>query len=156
MKYEEAYIQSKDIDWFCIIGGVYCHIASAGGALPDVINDRDKLRDIQKRVFETQDRFHDEEIIINHDFLHQRFGLIGNNSDEIDAYLDSFISMARKGFCSIDRTNVMDTTDNIYHIVCYPSRHVDLPEFNDLYKIEDKFIRYDYPNNIDIFSFFDR
>lgn len=156
MKYEEAYIQSKDIDWFCIIGGVYCHIASAGGALPDVINDRDKLRDIQQRVFKTRDRFHDEEIIINHDFLLQRFGQIDNNNDAIVAYLDSFRSMARKGFCSIDRTNVMDTSDNRYHIVCYPPRHVELPELNDLYKIEDKFIRYDSPNNIDIFSFFDR
>ena len=52
MKYDEAYLYSRDIDWFCIIGGVFCHVASAGGLLPDVINDREKLRDIQKRVFD--------------------------------------------------------------------------------------------------------
>lgn len=48
MKYEEAYIYSKDIDWFCIIGDVFCHVASAGGMIPDVINDREKLRGLQK------------------------------------------------------------------------------------------------------------
>lgn len=53
MKYEEAYIYSKDIDWFCIIGDVFCHVASAGGMIPDVINDREKLRGLQKRVFDS-------------------------------------------------------------------------------------------------------
>lgn len=47
MKFDEAYLYSRDIDWFCIIGGVFCHVASAGGLLPDVVNDREKLRDIQ-------------------------------------------------------------------------------------------------------------
>lgn len=47
MKYDEAYLYSRDIDWFCIIGGIFCHVASAGGLLPDVVNDRDKLRDMQ-------------------------------------------------------------------------------------------------------------
>lgn len=49
MKYDEAYIQSKDIDWFCVIGDVYCHIASAGGVLPDQINDREKYEDLLRK-----------------------------------------------------------------------------------------------------------
>lgn len=156
MKYDEAYIQSKDIDWFCVIGGVYCHIASAGGALPEHINDREKLRELQKRVFEAQNIFEKEEIFINHDFLLQRFGRYEDNSDAIEAYLDSFRNMARKGFVSIDRTNVVDIYDSIYHIVCYPPIRVDLPEFNDLYIIDNKAINYDSLNNINILSFFDR
>lgn len=43
MKYDEAYLHSKDIDWFCIIGSVICHVASAGGLLTDAINEREKL-----------------------------------------------------------------------------------------------------------------
>lgn len=68
MKYDEAYIHSKDIDWFCIIGGVFCHIASAGGLLPDIVNDREKLRDLQKRVFESDYIFEEEEIVVNRAF----------------------------------------------------------------------------------------
>lgn len=86
MKYDEAYIQSKDIDWFCVIGGVYCHIASAGGVLPDQINDREKLRELQKRVFEAQNIFEKEEIFINHDFLLQRFGRYEDNSDILGVF----------------------------------------------------------------------
>ena len=74
MKYDEAYLYSRDIDWFCIIGGIFCHVASAGGLLPDVVNDRDKLRDMQKRVFDMDYIFGNEDIYINQDFLYQRFG----------------------------------------------------------------------------------
>lgn len=62
MKYDDAYIYSKDIDWFCIIGDVFCHVASAGGMIPDVINDREKLRDLQKRVFDSDFIFQEEDL----------------------------------------------------------------------------------------------
>ena len=85
MKYDEAYIQSKDIDWFCVIGDVYCHIASAGGVLPDQINDREKLRDIQKKVFDASDISTENDIVINNEFLLQRFGRYDDNRDAIEA-----------------------------------------------------------------------
>ena len=31
MKYPESYLRSHDIDWFCVVNGVYIHVASAGG-----------------------------------------------------------------------------------------------------------------------------
>ena len=132
MKYDEAYLHSRDIDWFCIIGGVFCHVASAGGLLPDVVNDREKLRDIQKRVFDMDYIFRDEDIHVNQDFLYQRFG---NDIESREAYLSSFMQMSRKGFVSLDRTNVMDITDQTYHVVCYPRRIIelnlwDLPQTN--------------------------
>lgn len=128
MKFDEAYLYSRDIDWFCIIGGVFCHVASAGGLLPDVVNDREKLRDIQKRVFDMDYIFRDEDIHVNQDFLYQRFG---NDIESREAYLFSFVQMSRKGFVSLDRTNVMDITDPTYHIVCYPKRTIEL-DFLDL------------------------
>lgn len=123
MKFDEAYLYSRDIDWFCIIGGDFCHVASAGGLLPDVVNDREKLRDIQKRVFDMDNVFRSEDIHINQDFLYQRFG---NNQESREAYMSSFIQMSRKGFVSLDRTNVMDITDQTYHVVCYPRRIIEL------------------------------
>ena len=122
MKFDEAYLYSRDIDWFCIIGGVFCHVASAGGLLPDVVNDREKLRDIQKRVFDMDYAIGNEEIGFN-EFLYQRFG---NDIESREAYLSSFIQMPRKGFVSLDRTNVMDITDQTYHVVCYPRRIIEL------------------------------
>ena len=123
MKFDEAYLYSRDIDWFCIIGGVFCHVASAGGLLPDVVNDREKLRDIQKRVFDMDYAIGNEEIGFNNEFLYQRFG---NDIESREAYLSSFIQMSRKGFVSLDRTNVMDITDQTYHVVCYPRRIIEL------------------------------
>ena len=123
MKFDEAYLYSRDIDWFCIIGGVFCHVASAGGLLPDVVNDREKLRDIQKRVFDMDYAIGNEEIWFNNEFLYQRFG---NDIESREAYLSSFIQMSRKGFVSLDRTNVMDITDQTYHVVCYPRRIIEL------------------------------
>lgn len=123
MKYDEAYLYSRDIDWFCIIGGIFCHVASAGGLLPDVVNDRNKLRDMQKRVFDMDYIWGNEDIYINQDFLYQRFG---NNQKSQEAYLSSFIKMSKKGFVSLDRTNVMDITDHTYHVVCYPKRIIEL------------------------------
>ena len=123
MKFDEAYLYSRDLDWFCIIGGVFCHVASAGGLLPDVVNDREKLRDIQKRVFDMDYAIGNEEIGFNNEFLYQRFG---NDIESREAYLSSFIQMSRKGFVSLDRTNVMDITDQTYHVVCYPRRIIEL------------------------------
>lgn len=68
--------------------------------------------------------FRNEDIHINQDFLYQRFG---NNQESREAYMSSFIQMSRKGFVSLDRTNVMDITDQTYHVVCFPNRFI---EFN--------------------------
>lgn len=132
MKYNEDYIYSKDIDWFFVANGKYVHVASAGGMIPDIINDREKLRDIQREVFLAPDIYTDEQIIINEDFIIQRFGISENlnqseKSDQSEnfeqcreLYLRSFMAMARKGFISLDRTNFYDPDDNTYHIVCMP------------------------------------
>ena len=114
MTYSDDYLYSKDIDWFCIIGDVFCHVASAGGLIPIIINDREKLRSLQKRVFDSDFIFDEEEIVVNEDFLDQHFG---DDKEARIAYMLSFMSMARKGFVSFDRTNVMDL--NIKPIITF-------------------------------------
>lgn len=143
MIYEDAYIHSKDIDWFCIIGDVFCHVASAGGLIPNIINDREKLRSLQKRVFDSDFIFDEEEIVVNEDFLDQHFG---DDKEARKAYMLSFMSMARKGFVSFDRTNVMDLNDQTYHIVCYPKNPIRLQGFQDLCKVEGNVFRKELAN----------
>lgn len=151
MKYDDAYIYSKDIDWFCIIGDVFCHVASAGGMIPDVINDREKLRDLQKRVFDSDFIFQEEDIVVNEVFLDQHFG---DDEEARIAYMLSFMSMSRKGFVSFDRTNVMDLNDQTYHIVCYPKNPIRLQEFHDLYKVKGK-VPYKELSNIQMLDYFE-
>lgn len=150
MKYDEAYIHSKDIDWFCIIGDVFCHVASAGGMIPDVINDREKLRSLQKRVFDSNFIFDEEDIVVNEPFLNQHFG---NDEEARTAYLHSFMNMARKGFVSFDRTNVMNLYDQTYHIVCYPKNPIRLQGFHDICKVEGNVPQKEL-SNIQLLEFF--
>ena len=138
MKYDEKYMRSKDIDWFCIINGFYVHIASAGAILPDVIKDRDKLRNMQRAVFSLPDIYSDNDLIYNEEFIQS----LNNNWDNLDikdTYLQSFKSMARKGFISIDRTNLENPDDQHYHVVCMPRHPLqinDLKIVDDIYEIQ--------------------
>ena len=150
MKYNTNYLRTHDIDWFCIIGDVFCHVASAGGMIPDVINDREKLRGLQKRVFDSDFIFDEDDIVVNESFLNQHFG---NDEEARTAYLHCFMSMARKGFVSFDRTNVIDLNDQTYHIVCYPKNPIKLPEFHDLCKVEGNVLRKEL-SNIQLLEYF--
>lgn len=134
MKYPDNYLYSMDIDWFCIINGIFVHIASAGGFLPDEVNDREKLRENQYLVNQMDDIFNDNQIIVNWDFLHARFGYEESSDENIRNYLESFISMSRKGFVSLDRTHLENPNDNTYHIVCMPNKIITLPCGFDLCK----------------------
>ena len=128
MKYNEDYIYSKDIDWFFVANGKYVHVASAGGMIPEIFNDREKLRDIQRKVFHAPDIYTDEQLDINEDFIRQKLAQsekLGQSTEEcIALYLESFKAMARKGFISLDRTNLYDPDDNTYHIVCRPHNDI--------------------------------
>lgn len=128
MKYPDNYLYSMDIDWFCIINRIFVHIASAGGFLPDEVNDREKLRENQSLVNRMDYIFNDNQIIINWAFLHARFGYEDGSDENIRNYLESFISMSRKGFVSLDRTNLEDPNDNTYHIVCMPNKIITLSD----------------------------
>lgn len=142
---------SKDIDWFFSINNQFIHVASAGGLLPKQINDRDKLRNIQKKVFELPHIYSPNEIIPNEPFLFERF----NNQDEIDNYLTSFVEMAMKGFISMDRTNLENLDDNRYHIVCMPKRLEPIEGLQEIFKIEHKELKiHKHSRNINLFELF--
>lgn len=108
---------TRDIDWFCIVNGVYVHLASAGGILPLSFRDREALRTLQHNVAVAPYLFTEEEVVDNKEFLDQRFA---DNPKGRESYVVTFRDMARKGFVSMDRTNLLDPYDNHYHIVSRP------------------------------------
>lgn len=108
---------TRDIDWFCVVNGIYVHLASAGGILPLSFRDRDMLRILQHNVAKAPYLFAEEVVVDNDVFLNQRFA---DNPKGRESYVVSFRDMARKGFVSMDRTNLLDPNDNHYHIVCMP------------------------------------
>lgn len=119
MDYDKNYMLTHDIDWFCIINGMYVHLASAGGILPKGFRNKEKLRMQQYNVANAPFVYGEDDIIYNEDFLTQRFE--GNPKGRA-SYLVTFREMAQKGFISMDRTNLIDLSDNHYHIVCYPKK----------------------------------
>ncbi|WP_294597125.1 hypothetical protein [uncultured Rikenella sp.] len=120
-QYPESYLLSKDIDWFFKINNQYIHVASAGGRLPAIINDREKLRQIQYQVYNSPYIFSAEDIRINQDFIRQLLSPQLNDDPQLyDTYVESFINFDRKGFISCDRTDIKNDTSDTYHVVCVP------------------------------------
>lgn len=152
MKYSESYISSHDIDWFCMVNGVYLHIASAGGWIPDQINEKEKLRIIQHQV-ELLENIPDDEIeyndeaierVVNDTFRLERTieRRIARTREEIrEQYLASFIAMARKGFASFDKTDIENLEDGHYHLVCKPRNMTRKPEGLDETYLEIENVR---------------
>lgn len=124
MRYPISYLLNHDIDWFCRVNGFYIHVASAGGWIPWHINDDEYLRNVQHRVAMMPDVFKDEDIVYNEQAIRSVLGQdveLGKNYEKARRqYIVSFTAMARKGFVSIDKTNILDPDDNRYHVVCYP------------------------------------
>lgn len=134
MRYPYTYLINHDIDWFCIVNGVYIHVASAGGQLPSLINDDDSLKNAQYQVELLPDIYSDEEIEYNEEAINNALGINGEKGRY--QYVESFTAMARKGFASFDRTNIANPQDNHYHLVCKPKNMNRRPENLELLNID--------------------
>lgn len=135
MRYTDAYLLNHDIDWFFIINGVYVHAATAGGRLPDQINDDERLRVLQYQVEQMPDIYTDDEIEYNDVAINNVVGINGVKGRQ--QYIESFTAMARKGFASFDRTNILNPDDNQYHLVCKPRNMGKKPQGLDLINLND-------------------
>lgn len=107
MKYLDVYMSAKNIDWVCKING-YFHVASAGGILSKQINDRAKRRTIQNKHLIYHPFLKKTQFLLMRCLLEKDFTMIKKHYDPI---LSSFINMSRKGFISMDRTNVFDLNE---------------------------------------------
>lgn len=134
MRYPDTYLVNHDIDWFCVVDGVYIHVASAGGQLPSQINDDESLREAQYQVEQLPDLYSDEDIEYNENAINNVAGINGFKGRQ--QYLESFTAMARKGFASFDRTNIAKPSDNHYHLVCKPKNMDKKPGNLELLNID--------------------
>lgn len=141
MNYPDTYIASHDIDWFCVVNGVYIHVASAGGMIPNVVNDIEHLRAIQYQVSVLPYICGEDEIVYNEQAIANLVNV--DDAGTRTQYIASFKEMARKGFVSIDKTNIEDRIDNRYHTVCRPrnTKHrpegIEMPTVNTELSIEE-------------------
>lgn len=148
-KCTEAYMNTRDIDWFGIVNGRYIHVASCGGLLPLEVNDKSYLRNLQYEVAMLDD-IHNEDgslIAISHNdqYLQQRFSTYENSGEAIESYKKSFDSFARKGFWSFDKENINNTGDSHYRLISWPSVNVK-PKLNSKIKFSKDVETLDFDN----------
>lgn len=131
-EYDDVYLQTHDIDWFCRIGNTAMHFASNGGALPKKVNNRVENSKIQHSVAMMEDSVAElEQILINEQYVRERMG-DNMSPDAFNRYVESFVAMARKGFVSFDRVLESDA----YMWIAQPVNHVDvaiegLPQYRE-------------------------
>ena len=109
IRFKEEYLRTRDIDWFIKNGEYHIHATSIRGDLPDIINDREYIMAMYKKVYDLHEIYQPEEIAINLDFIKRTIfkDLQGIELyTAIRNYLPWFVNMARKGFISFDRTNI--------------------------------------------------
>ena len=131
-------MRTRDVDWAVKIGGHYIHVCSAGGDLPDIVEDN--LFEIWNELKETRVLFSPEQIVVNDEYLNRRFPAQDDNSNaeirfQREWYIHSFRAMAMRGFYSFDRDITSPIEDSKYYLVAYPRipgtrQNLTFPEIN--------------------------
>ena len=105
----------RDIDYyFYNINIGLVHFASAGGRLPSIIEGNDLNNEqLHLSVLDLPSLF---EVEINPN-LSQILGIEG---EQLQTYLVDFVSIAKKGLFSFDKTKISDPEDRTYHVVAWP------------------------------------
>jgi hypothetical protein len=111
---------ARDIDWFFIDRWRrICHVASAGGFIPELISENEESNEAFFKIV--------QQLPEKYDFiLNPRIDeILTTSQNEFienprETYLKSFISMARKGIYSFDKTVLGDFEDPYYHLVARP------------------------------------
>lgn len=102
MSYSESYKITHDIDWFFQSQGRFFHVASNGGDIPSIIDDKNN-RLLQRMTEKLEKLFEVERV--------------NNNQENYD--YTSFYQYAEKGFVSIDRKG-KSYEDQDYFVVARP------------------------------------
>lgn len=120
MAYSIIEQETKDLDLFFKDNDKPIHIASAGGQIPFLLAEND----IQNEEFSSEVSTLEEifEIETNPGLI----DLLNITTENLQAYLNDFISMARKGFYSYDKTNLGDFENAYFHLVAKPKPLMDL------------------------------
>ena len=108
MAYTRQYIETHDIDWFCIINGQYIHGASNCGDIPPFItmqSNREVMAEVSRAPFIVGE----DGLEYNEPEIERQLAFVSDYHLEItkeaarERYLMTFKLMAKRGFCSFDR-----------------------------------------------------
>lgn len=116
------------MDCFFSVNSIPIHVASAGGFIPDFVNNRENLQKIQKIVHNLPIIYQEKDLIFNRTFIDQyvndmRDAFPEEKDKDINwehEYTKSFVEFGIRGFVSIDKTKIYDYDDFNYHFVCRP------------------------------------
>lgn len=128
-KYRDSYIATRDIDWFFRLNGFPIHVASFGGMLPERVNDKEYLTDIQQRIANL-DEMEGIEIGINEAYVNRLFTNNDNSQQAKERYLRCFAGFAKKGFFSFDKFNLNEPQDTRYVLIAWPK--ISNPKLEEL------------------------
>ena len=116
--YREDYSLSHDIDYFFRVDDMPVHVASNGGIIPSFIF-REVNYEIQSAVYDMKEHLYVEPVVMSYSNYLEEYGI---NRDIFDTYVDSFKTMAKKGFYSLDRIDAMYNPYSMNILtVCWPS-----------------------------------
>lgn len=120
-RYSRGYIETHDIDWFCVVDGYFpTHVGSCGGMLPSFARDRERNRYWQSLVDSLPQT---NEAEWNREYVGQR--LERNTNEEVtpESFAENFLYFARRGFFSFYRDLPNEEDDNIetYSLIAWPN-----------------------------------
>ncbi len=114
--YTELEQQTLDIDWFFTDKSKIGFIASAGGKLPESISKLGEGNQLLSSYFRNLPEI--SEIFINTE--------LDSKLRNDENYLSDFISMAKRGLYTFDKTKLNDFLNSNYHLVAYPIKSLEL------------------------------
>lgn len=127
--------KSLDIDWFVYLQNTPIHIASNGGFIPRNTYKVRELNDIYNHVMsmpENNDVEVNESYIKNldgYEYLENRdYSTVFNEEssdgiNKVELYSESFVSMAKRGFCSFDRIDSVSPRGyELYRLIAWPKK----------------------------------
>lgn len=114
MAYSVIEQETLDLDLYLNDPEKKIHIASGGGRIPDRIAEFDSVIEEYKETVE--EMVENGEIEINPNLIE----LLSLSENSLEAYLESFLDKARKGFYSYDKTKLENKQDYTFHLVAKP------------------------------------
>lgn len=125
-RYSRGYIQTHDIDWFCILDDRFpIHVGSCGGMLPGFARDRDVNRRWQNIVDNLPE---DYDTDWNREYVSRRLERNTNLEVTPESFTENFLYFARRGFYSFYRDLHREEGEEreTYTLIAWPKDDIHL------------------------------
>ena len=125
--------KSLDIDWFVNLLDTPIHIASNGGFIP---RNTYKIRELEEIYDHIMSKSDDNDVEVNESYIESLDGyeylenkdfasILTDDSSvlpsKVALYSESFVSMAKRGFCSFDRVDTISPNGyELYRLIAWP------------------------------------